>query len=840
VPGGQDVANVSLSWGGSSELLIATSSLNLCNTISEPSCSWTKPLPNPVKLATISYDSAYIASVGQHDALVKIWRRLTYGSDEIRFSLSYLKHPFIVTSLQWRKPYHVNQTIDNVLYTFCMDNKLRIWTASDSHMGQELQLWGQVNLIPSPQRQLHPYDKHNFNLSSFIIDGRDFSASTEQAVFQRGPGGGKDDVGMDHMIAIANKNPEICVAFDGRGTMSAWALENVGYKDHPPTSIFTIAQLKSKEFIFPASGSTNEEHLHSQIYSYCHRATGQLYLLFHHFNGTIHIYQANVADLFDPVSHSNRLSLVCTWSGHSTPVKKIVRNFSGRAIVSRTPAGESIVWRHIASRTTSELSRQCVIPESRNIHRICVLRKGRFVIFLGHDDISLWDCRQENAILLACKEFSITGQPLCLLILPRQRAGDFAVAHIATVTSTQKGIVWVLKLPQYSSSMPPYSASVENGQSSITEFCRFELKDATGLAHVLPVDPAGSSPVISNSLDMFTRDVAISYTHSGRVTFWAARVDQENQQVGWLPTSSTETSVPEPALVSGSTLKKAALVNSTRSQLTIWDVGRARLEYEQWNESDETIQDLDWTSTPDSQSILAVGFQHRIVLLSQMRFDYLNKGPAWAPICNIPIHPLTPHPIGDSTWLGDGHLVIGAGNQLFVSDRKFGLSSALVTSLRLPHKKDRMWDLFDVVQRLNGPLAVFHPQFLSQCILAGKTILVRRILVALHKTLKFSDASGTEDAYLGIPLDEFYNSTVCDQSSDSPRQIPLTGYSYQLIDTLIKAPNCILIADPQTIPTKLSQRIWLMQSTKNSPKLAFRSSRGTSRFNLLILLNASV
>jgi hypothetical protein len=67
-----------------------------------------------------------------------------------------------------------------------------------------------------------------------------------------------------------------------------------------------------------------------------------------------------------------------------------------------------------------------------------------------------------------------------------------------------------------------------------------------------------------------------------------------------------------------------------------------------------------------------------------------------------------------------------------------------------------MWDLFDVVQRLNGPLPVFHPQFLSQCMLAGKIVLVHHILVALHKTMKSWVEGETIDDYLGMNVDEFY------------------------------------------------------------------------------------
>jgi hypothetical protein len=53
--------------------------------------------------------------------------------------------------------------------------------------------------------------------------------------------------------------------------------------------------------------------------------------------------------------------------------------------------------------------------------------------------------------------------------------------------------------------------------------------------------------------------------------------------------------------------------------------------------SSETINDLDWTSTPDNQSILAVGFAHRVELLSQHCKTYFDDDPNWAVVWKIEI-----------------------------------------------------------------------------------------------------------------------------------------------------------------------------------------------------------
>lgn len=43
----------------------------------------------------------------------------------------------------------------------------------------------------------------------------------------------------------------------------------------------------------------------------------------------------------------------------------------------------------------------------------------------------------------------------------------------------------------------------------------------------------------------------------------------------------------------------------------------------------DQINDLDWTATPDNQSILAVGFTHRVEILSEQRMTYFDDVSAW-------------------------------------------------------------------------------------------------------------------------------------------------------------------------------------------------------------------
>ena len=164
-----------------------------------------------------------------------------------------------------------------------------------------------------------------------------------------------------------------------------------------------------------------------------------------------------------------------------------------------------------------------------------------------------------------------------------------------------------------------------------------------------------------------------------------------------------------------------------------------------------------------NQSILAVGFPHRVVIYAQLRYDYLNAGPSWVQIRDVRIRDITPHPIGDSVWLASGNLVIGAGNQLFIQDENVKVDEELFPSLRMISRKTASIDIFAAVSRLNGPLPIYHPQLLSQCVLAGKVLLVQRILLRLYQKLKFWTEGEELESSLGFSAEDFSEDEVSNQ-----------------------------------------------------------------------------
>ena len=730
--------------------MVGSSLLRLFQTADEGSMIWNRKLSRPVKFASFSHDASLIASTGIYDRLIKLWRRQSFASNDTRFDFTYLPHPTAVTGIQWRRHHEHEQTLDNVLFSICADSKVRIWAATDPHGLQVLQLWVEIDMQESIQPRQTDLANPSRDRYTFIIDSQDFATATQRAVEDGANRAGKDYHALEHLLEVGRRSPEICVVLDGHGHMSAWGLESVGCKARTETNVFNIMHIENLKLSFSQDAVGKERMV--QFLNFCSGDRGSAFtLLAHHFDGRIEWLQGRIDELLDPSPRKDRLHAKVLWTGHDGPIKKIVRSVSGKALVSRTNDNEGLVWKQKSDKCGMALIRSSSLSCPEHIHRTWLLGEGDFVIVLHHRSVSLWDARSPVAHPVTSCKFKVEGKPLCLVQLPEPGLTS-RVIHLAITTSSMQGVVWEVRLPPKAEQV---NGSENYPNPHIEEFCSFEFRLEDELAFMLPVDPAGSAELTSNFLDSFAKDIAISYTDNGVLCAWTASVNLEKQSVDWLVTSKVETGIDEPFLASGSSIKKTAIVDASKTGLTIWDARSGELEYEARYGNLDEVQDLDWSSTPDQQSILAVGFPHKVVILSQMRYDYLNAGPAWAAIREIYIRETTPHPIGDSTWLGRGNLAIGAGNQLFTYDKDIALSDDVVRDLLIPAHPHGSWDIFDLVTSLNGPLPVYHPQFLAQCILAGKHVQVQKIVISLHKALRYFAAGDELDSFLSLSVDNF-------------------------------------------------------------------------------------
>lgn len=232
----------------------------------------------------------------------------------------------------------------------------------------------------------------------------------------------------------------------------------------------------------------------------------------------------------------------------------------------------------------------------------------------------------------------------------------------------------------------------------------------------------------------------------------------------WKQSYVIDTNIKNASKIHGSdVIDKIAVVDETKLNLSIWEIKSGVLEYEETYPKDYgEVRDLDWTfihSSTDqlaTNAILSVGFQTFVLLYTQLRYDYTNKMPTFAVIEKVDISNYTSHEIGDLIWLNDCFLVIASGNQFYIDDKWIRPGSSqnssldsIIRQLLVGYSKpsenqnekqspsdDRVYDINHLVAILNGPLPIYHPQFVIQALYMNQVKFVQEIFVNLFQAIR--------------------------------------------------------------------------------------------------------
>ncbi|KAK4688553.1 rabconnectin-3a, partial [Tremellales sp. Uapishka_1] len=333
---------------------------------------------------------------------------------------------------------------------------------------------------------------------------------------------------------------------------------------------------------------------------------------------------------------------------------------------------------------------------------------------------------------------------------------------------SSRGEAWVWRVSAHF--MASESSIAEDTVPDVTLLSHYQLPVEGELQLVLPVDPMGwHTSVIDWEADAPAQDVVLTVSKDGYLEFWRPKLGLhlvgENGELKhadgcrgdggemWSRTGWVRTGKRDIVSARCSSRKKTVLVcekDDGVHEMTIWDSNISEfstgLELTLSFGKGEVIQDLDWTTTSDLQSVLAVGFAHKVVLVCEQRMSYVTKSPGWAPFLTIDLSRYTSVPINDSIWLAGGSLAVGAGNQIYLFSRFLARNtpvsspSASVKSVTLDDSEPE--DMFQLIAHQNGPLWDYHPIVLGQCLLWNKVDLVKDVLVALLGDLKRAEEGG--------------------------------------------------------------------------------------------------
>ncbi|KAG8885003.1 regulator of (H+)-ATPase in vacuolar membrane [Tulasnella sp. 331] len=418
---------------------------------------------------------------------------------------------------------------------------------------------------------------------------------------------------------------------------------------------------------------------------------------------------------------------------------------------------------------------------------------------------------------MLCEKISVTtsSKPV-LFSLPRIGSSS----PIACATSSGTYLILVEVTPNSSGQAPKLVLRLQETKP---------LPVDSPPALIMPVDPMAWRPPTDKDRTVanlghrhMTRDAFVSVSPEGELCFWVASTSisglngkrKTTELPGWRSTGRVRTRRREIAMAQCSSAKKTVLVVDLPEgqEVTIWDSIESEfssgLEHRQV--FSEEVNDLDWTSTYDGLSILALGFAQKVVLLSSQRMSYFDERPTWGVLKVLDTS-------GDSIWMSGGSLVVAAGHQMFsYSDHTQSTPD------------DSQEGLFQSVARQNGPLDVFHPQLILQCLLWGKINIVKRIICNLAHNVKAAAAGALQRDIHRLPMEAFWEDDVISlnsQGKDRSRVVPFftagsstphadendEDFSRDLVDRVMEALEKAAL--PHLTPSEMEHLIVLIHTT---------------------------
>ncbi|AGO12297.1 AaceriAEL063Wp [[Ashbya] aceris (nom. inval.)] len=675
-------------WAGKVELVVASAYMSLWRIRAgmgtfKKHLLWSQRQPAPVYNCAITDDAEYIATVGKHDTRVKVWRRLSNAAEQAEFDLTVIPHGGSVTMLRWRRSQVPSRC--KILYVLGTDAKLRMWSNYEMENKNNAQDWGTVEL-----------DREAHERFVMILDSRLLVAAMPK------------QPRSELLLYLEKQQPELVGIVSSSGRLRILALEHLSQDPPRMTSVKRLATLELlSEWFEPPP----------QILYFCepqmYETSGcQLSLVIHDIRGSIKHVLLPLENLFHPSSLKDILEH--RFTGHSKSIQRLWRSSDGEAVLTISRFHENAIWVPQNLHAGVSLQMQKIIETDSPIHLALVHEKGALAVTLLKDfKLQAWDCTantSQRAKLLA--EVSVArgrGYPILMANTPEKKHDH--ERHFVTLLYDSGHIDAFLVTPDR-------IKTIESGS--------IDLEDEDRIYKASTIDPVQPS-------SGGDRDLITLITRAGTIRTYKAVVASDLSRVQWMVTHILDTDIQDCSLIAGSSINKTCVIDSTKKEMSIWDLKRGVLEYT--HSFDDAVQDIDWTSTETGQSIISIGFHNHVLLLTQQRYDYTNKLPTFLPIKRLNITKHTTHEIGDSTWMKDGTIVVASGNQIFVEDKQLDLTDSF-TLQSIGSRCITSNDLLHLTSVLNGPLPVYHPQFLIQALYFGKLNLVKEIILNLFLELR--------------------------------------------------------------------------------------------------------
>ncbi|ESK98022.1 wd repeat protein [Moniliophthora roreri MCA 2997] len=689
--------------------------LILENDLPTWSLKWNASYETP-SLARFAPSLAHIASTTKIDNTIRIYSTTTGRQ------IQAIPHPRPVTHFSWRYS-QASSRDDLILYTVTIDATLRIFfPVLDSP--QYLQLHASIDLFSSIPYNLVSAQREYQTSSVFWLDRQVLGQSLQKLV----PDEKQDQEGASirKLRDIKEEGWDLFFRVVGDGSVVLSAVANIDRR--PPTLLkhFTL------QHTLPILPPHPPRHLYVLP---SHKSPQNITLIS---TSPLASYELSLSDFCDAKPNG----LICSARQpvhvptEEAKICRFVRTPEGKGVgVIRTGGGGdswtlSESWSNLTRGGSWDGADHVVVLDSG--HNFGTYTKSNSTLTLHTHPPATLDVPEITSLFTLP---TYTGHDSIIGI-----TDDLSIVHIAVESSSSP-----------SRNDPPLKLSL---------YSHDRLPISSPSTMVIPVDPMAWG----SHHPWIEFDALLSISESGELEFWLPEKQKKQMPIAngskslcheWRCTGRVRTGRTEIRKARCSSAKKTALVTATSEgeELTIWDSKESEFAsgMEYCRTFKDSVNDLDWSSTPDVQSILAVGFLHHVELICQQRMTYFDEGPGWTTCWKIDIGNFIPYQISDSIWLAGGSLLIGAGHQMLL----YGSHDA--------GKDQPAESLFDYVASQNGPLQDYHPQMLLQCLLWDKVELVKDIIVNLSKNLE-SNSTSSWKLWPKMPVERFFKTDYQEQA----------------------------------------------------------------------------
>lgn len=717
------------------------------------------------------------------DSFAKMWQRINYGDSNTLFELDFLQHDADVwlTGIQWRPSNydreddihamaHIknlrtiirNDDSNDVLYTRTSDNKLHVWATFDYSGHSHIKRWTLLSLI----------DKLTSNyVTSLIIDNHSLQLSLVPVL---------ESIRTNNNITKALNSvdlrlSDILLVWGSNGELVIHAISNID--ENPPNSVnlIYIMTIECNRHCIP-NYSTGKALLAAknepvtldafQIASnpiiashfVCAKEFFQ-FLIHDRIKNTVRYNEISITKLLEKPNKA--VALKSKYQGHAKSIQKLITStssFEGNILLSILGYPEhNYIWEplllepenqkfmSITKRFRLNVTRDDSDDADQGIQDAILINdiestKGplrhhlAFVIEKG-GYASLWDC---DGVTMDDKDAELIDRQE---ILDDQNDKIRTAPLAFSLHEIAPNVHGIIAIFQHDL-IKAWKVTIDNGNISISYL------DAQNL----PGEYKGHCQV--SAVDTYLEKDISAIDERGVFRSLSPVFSEKSGSFAWSQNIQIHTRIPKSSNIHGASLiKKLALVDESGYELTIWDTQSGLLEYKEvFPEKFGKVRDLDWTFTGASHestnAILSVGFSRFVLLYTELRYDYTNRIPTFAVLKKIDISEFTSHEIADLIWIDDGYLAIACGNQFFIDDKWVNLTDSSTSSasksindtikqLMIGYNAEpTSYLVSDLVRILNGPLPLYHPQFLIQALFNNEVKLVEEILVRLLQVLR--------------------------------------------------------------------------------------------------------